>query len=317
MSNLRKYGTEPFTVAVIHGGPGAAGEMAPVAEKAAENQGVLEPFQTETSLTGQVEELKDTLKTHARCPVTLIGFSWGAWLSYLLTARYPMLVKKLILIGSPPFKEEYAGTIYQTRLSRLDQDESRRFRNLTRLLNKSDSQQQQTAFEKLCTLIHLTDVYCPIVRKVDPMACHADMFHSVLPDAPEQKIKTRTPALEKLCALIHGSDGQCYTVQKVPSIVYRADIFHSVWPDASKLRKEGRLLSLGRCITCPVTAIHGDYDPHPAAGVEKPLSAVLDDFSFILLKNCGHIPWIEKYAAERFFDILRQEIPSLKTEEPD
>ena len=31
MSNLRTYGEPPFGVAVIHGGPGAGGEMAPVA----------------------------------------------------------------------------------------------------------------------------------------------------------------------------------------------------------------------------------------------------------------------------------------------
>ena len=30
MKNLRKYEKSPFNVAVIHGGPGAPGEMAPV-----------------------------------------------------------------------------------------------------------------------------------------------------------------------------------------------------------------------------------------------------------------------------------------------
>jgi hypothetical protein len=36
MKNLRKYGEEPFEVAVIHGGPGAPGEMAPVAGELAQ-----------------------------------------------------------------------------------------------------------------------------------------------------------------------------------------------------------------------------------------------------------------------------------------
>jgi len=31
MKNLRKYGKAPFSIAAIHGGPGAPGEMAPVA----------------------------------------------------------------------------------------------------------------------------------------------------------------------------------------------------------------------------------------------------------------------------------------------
>jgi hypothetical protein len=30
MNNPRKYGSKPYKVAVIHGGPGAPGEMAPL-----------------------------------------------------------------------------------------------------------------------------------------------------------------------------------------------------------------------------------------------------------------------------------------------
>ncbi|NBD34478.1 MAG: alpha/beta hydrolase, partial [Chloroflexi bacterium] len=35
MNPLRTYGHPPFDVAVIHGGPGAGGEMAPVAHELA------------------------------------------------------------------------------------------------------------------------------------------------------------------------------------------------------------------------------------------------------------------------------------------
>jgi len=33
MENPRKYGNRPYEVALVHGGPGAAGEMAPVAKE--------------------------------------------------------------------------------------------------------------------------------------------------------------------------------------------------------------------------------------------------------------------------------------------
>ncbi|MHA2061833.1 MAG: alpha/beta fold hydrolase, partial [Candidatus Sifarchaeia archaeon] len=33
MKNLRIYGNKPFNIAVLHGGPGAPGEMAPVARE--------------------------------------------------------------------------------------------------------------------------------------------------------------------------------------------------------------------------------------------------------------------------------------------
>ena len=44
--NLRTYGMPPFDVAVLHGGPGTAGGMAPLARELALRHGVLEPLQT-------------------------------------------------------------------------------------------------------------------------------------------------------------------------------------------------------------------------------------------------------------------------------
>jgi pimeloyl-ACP methyl ester carboxylesterase len=75
-----------------------------------------------------------------------------------------------------------------------------------------------------------------------------------------------------------------------------------------ELRRNGTLVALGKQIQCPVVAIHGDYDPHPPEGIKKPLSAVLKNFRFILLKNCGHLPWIEKEAKDKFYGILKEEL---------
>jgi pimeloyl-ACP methyl ester carboxylesterase len=67
-------------------------------------------------------------------------------------------------------------------------------------------------------------------------------------------------------------------------------------------------VDLGRQVVCPVVALHGDGDPHPAAGVREPLTGVLKDFQFILLRDCGHTPWIERRAKEAFYDILRAQL---------
>ena len=53
------------------------------------------------------------------------------------------------------------------------------------------------------------------------------------------------------------------------------DVYRSVWKDAQEMRTSVRLLALGRQIHCPVLAVHGDYDPHPAEGVRTPLSNVI------------------------------------------
>ena len=70
MENLRIYGNKPFTVAVVHGGPGAPGEIAPVARELSMVAGILEPLQKKDSLEGQVEELHDVLKANGDLPVT-------------------------------------------------------------------------------------------------------------------------------------------------------------------------------------------------------------------------------------------------------
>ena len=50
MENLRTYGNAPFKVALLHGGPGVSGEMAPVAVELSNTRGVLEPLQTKASI---------------------------------------------------------------------------------------------------------------------------------------------------------------------------------------------------------------------------------------------------------------------------
>jgi len=262
MKNPRAYGKAPFNVAVIHGGPGAGGEMVPVARQLASGWGVLEPIQTATSLEGQVEELRTVLENHGDLPVTLIGFSWGAWLSFIVAAHYLAIIKKLILVGSGPYEEKYVARLQETRLNRLSEEERTEFEFIIRTLGDPATEDKDTLLARLGALASKSDEYDPIIDE-------SDESDSV------------------------GSQG---------------DIFQSVWRDAAELRRSGELLELGKHIKCPVVAIHGDYDPHPAEGVQKPLSAILESFRFILLENCGHMPWIERQARDRFYSILKEEL---------
>lgn len=259
MKNLRKYGKPPFSVALIHGGPGAAGEMGPVARELKSDWGVLEPFQTVDSIEGQVQELKTVLEKNGELPLILISFSWGAWLSFIFAANYPAFVRKLILVGNGPFEEKYAVGIQKTRLERLSHKNRKEAESLIRVLNDPAAEDESKIFSRLGELFSKADAYDPVTQKSE-------------------------------------------------SVDFRVDIFQRVWKEAKKLRRSGKLLQFGESIKCPVVAIHGDYDPHPAEGVQKPLSSVLKDFRFILLKNCGHKPWIEQKARGEFFRILREEL---------
>jgi pimeloyl-ACP methyl ester carboxylesterase len=259
MKNLRIYGKEPYRVAVIHGGPGAPGEMAPVARELSSLCGVLEPLQTAKTLEGQVKELKTVLEKNGAPPVTLIGHSWGAMLSVIFTARYPSFVKKLILIGGGPFEEKYAENIVITRLSRLSEEERAEVFSLTDVLDNPATEDKNTPMGRIGELWAKADSYAP---------------------------------------LPHESE----------TLEYQYDINQSVWKEAKTLRSSGELLELGKQIQCPVLAIQGDYDPHLPEGVKDPLSRVLKDFRFILLEKCGHEPWIERFARDSFYDILKSEI---------
>lgn len=261
--DVRLHGNPPYHTALVHGGPGAAGEMAPVAAVLGRRRGVVEPIQTARSLQGQVEELCQALRCHADLPAVLIGFSWGAWLSFLLTAYYPSLVRKLILVGSPPFEERYVDRLRNARLERLGEQDSETYEKVVKALEGPATGNADLLLMRLGQLARKADTWDPL-----PHSCDQD-----------------EPA---------GRDGA---------------IYRQVWLEAAELRRSGALLRLGREILCPVIAIHGDYDPHPSEGVQKPLSSVLESFRFILLRQCGHKPWIERQARDAFFQVLEATLP--------
>lgn len=259
MKNCRIHGEKPYTTAVIHGGPGAPGEVAPVAAELAEATGVLEPFQTADSVDGQIQELLGVLKKHAAVPVVLIGHSWGAWLSFMTAARHPGLVKKLVLVSCPPFEQKYADCIFPERMNRLSEDERIEVLQLIDRIEKPGCLDKNKALARIAELYSKADSYDPL---------------------PQQKNEFE----------------------------FSEEINRKVMAETAALRESGKLSALGREIACHVTAIHGDYDPHPAEGVQEPLSRILKDFRFILLENCGHYPWLERFAGDRFYDILKKEI---------
>src|SRR5262249_27519490 len=88
----------------------------------------------------------------------------------------------------------------------------------------------------------------------------------------------------------------------------QGDIFQSVWATAAEWRRNGTLLELGKSIQCPVVALHGDYHPHAAEGVQRTLSAVLKEFRFVLLRHCGHTPWLERQARGSFYQAIQREL---------
>lgn len=254
---FRKYGLVPYNVVLVHGGPGAVGEMAEVARTLATDYGIIESLHRELTIRNQLRGLSDVIEKESTEPVVLIGFSWGAWLSILFVSEFKQYVKKLILIGCGPLEAEYAADIYKTRLSRLIKSDQKQFRTILDSLADQKIQDLSSAFEELSMLIQKTDNY--------------DRFSD-----------------SSATAEIH------------------PEVFISIWKEADFLRKEGKLIDAIKKIDIPLHVIHGDYDPHPAAGIIKPLQIINKDFQYEILIHCGHKPWIEKYARSRFYELLRE-----------
>jgi pimeloyl-ACP methyl ester carboxylesterase len=261
MQSLRKHGSLPFKVVVLHGGPGAPGEMQPVAQELLKNFGVLEPLLISHTIQDQVQELKEMIEHDGNPPVILVGWSWGAWLGVIFTTQYQELVGKLVLIGSGPFEEKYASKIMETRMARLNVKDRAEVLSLLRILDD--------------TKIEDIDEDETLVR-FGKLMSKADSYNCII------------------------------SVDDV--ITFNYQTFQAIWSQASELRRSGGLLDLVKEISCPVVAIHGDYDPHPYLGVKEPLSKINKDFNFYLLEHCGHKPWNEVEAKEKFYEILKREI---------
>ena len=259
MKNLRTWGKEPYKVAVVHGGPGMPGHIAPVARELSKTIGVLEPLQTKDSIDGQVEELADVLKKNADVPVVLIGHSWGAILSNVTAARYPTLVKKLILIGTAPLEVKSAPDFWKIRFERLSENEKAEVSLLQKLIWDGVAEDKSVSMRRRFRLLAKGDAY--------------------------DIITSRDEVLE-----------------------YQLEISNAVGQEMNKLLMGGEYLELSKQITCPVVAICGDYDPRPYELVRESLSRVHKVFKFILLEKCGHTPWLERYARDEFYKLLKNEL---------
>ncbi len=255
----QRQGAAPYRVVVVHGGPGAAGSLTPMAVELSKKCGVLEPWQTARSVAGQVAELARWIKDETDTPAVLVGHSWGAWLAGLTAAEYPQDVSKVILVGSGPFRAEDACGIAETRLARLNSAQRDEYAALLTGLQTADRMTPQ-AGRRLRQLMDITDQF-------DLLPAFAREF--TLPDS---------------------------------------EIFQQVWPEADALRRSGALLAAFSRLNCQVVALHGAYDPHPAAAVSDALRENIEQFRMDILPDCGHEPWAERRARARFFEILDAEL---------
>ena len=191
----RLHGEVPYRCVLVHGGPGAAGGLRPVAERLSSSFGVVEHLQARPTVDGQIEGLAACVAAHSRGPIVLVGYSWGAWLALLAAARRPRLASKLILVSSGPLTSEFAHMTMKTRQSRMTDDERKDYQALVSVI-EGDGPERNAALTELGTLIERIDSYRLLpVRAEHSVSVDARIFESVW---------TEASALRESGALLNG-----------------------------------------------------------------------------------------------------------------
>ena len=182
---VRKYGKKPYSIAVVHGGPGDCGSVACVAKELSKNHGAVEPIQSKYSIPELIYELHAQINEVTTVPITLLGHSWGAWLVILYASQYPKLVKQIVLVGSGPLKSEYVPHIMERRLDNLTDSEAQSFQSLLLQLEDPEVTDKDNLLTSLGILAEKADNYNTLANDAEQSTLDGEMYVAIWPQADE------------------------------------------------------------------------------------------------------------------------------------
>jgi pimeloyl-ACP methyl ester carboxylesterase len=265
--HTRSYGSSGPLVIVLHGGPGARGEAAPIARGLADSFRVLEPWQRGSgeeplSVDRHIADLHGLIESRGpadRPAPALVGESWGAMLALAYAAAYPASAGPIVLVGCGTFDEAARGRLRATLDERMDEGLRRRLEQLP--------EEFPDPAERLRRTYELTRP----LYVVDPM--------------------DSTEAGETTAAQAEPLDVRSHT---------------ETWEDMVRLQREGVYPARFAAIRSPVLMLHGAQDPHPGWMIRASLEPYLERLEYREWDRCGHSPWLERGVREEFFALLKQ-----------
>jgi len=157
MEQFRAYGTKPYTLVLLDGGPGLFGEVRPLAERLGKNYGILMPLQHEKRISQQVKKLDKIIEQHTHSPLILIGWSSGALLALHYASNTQKNLEKIVLISTPPLEEKYAKNIIKKREKRMSEKQLKIFQDLSKKLNTPNIEEKDDILKKIGEILTQID----------------------------------------------------------------------------------------------------------------------------------------------------------------
>jgi pimeloyl-ACP methyl ester carboxylesterase len=84
--------------------------------------------------------------------------------------------------------------------------------------------------------------------------------------------------------------------------------FQSLQTEITHFRESGKLIDSFKHLDCPISILHGEYDPHPLSGITDPLDEIKCDYNLHTFSKCGHEPWMEEQKCGKFFQVMEDEL---------
>lgn len=162
---INTYGSAGPRVLFLHGGPGAAGYMAPVAERMADGFRTVEPLQRRSggeplTVARHVADLREVVARYSEDgPPSLAGHSWGAMLALAYAAEHPGTVRSLTLVGCGSFDRASRARMREVLDGRMTPELAAMLRHLQENSpGGSLTDEQFSEMGRLITPLYSTDI---------------------------------------------------------------------------------------------------------------------------------------------------------------
>lgn len=126
-------------------------------------------------------------------------------------------------------------------------------------------------------------------------------LNALLQTIPDEEVRMR---------VAHEQSDPIYTYRRIPGLEDPIESVdprghHETWQDMVRLQESGVYPAELASIRCPVLMLHGSWDPHPGSMIRDALADRIPQLEYQELDHCGHSPWVEEQARDRFLEIAR------------